>query len=156
MRREDRRIADQESLRALFEQADVCRLAFAVGELPYIVTLNFGFEWVGPQPLLFFHCARKGRKLEMMEANPRVCFELDLGHELVTGSAPCDWGMKYASIVGYGLLRRVAGEEERRRGLDRIMEHYGWGGAGEYSGSTLKATELLALEVDELSGKRKA
>ena len=55
----------------------------------YIVTMNFGYEWEGRLPAFYFHCAREGRKLEMMRSNPRVCFELDCGHALRTGPAPC-------------------------------------------------------------------
>jgi uncharacterized protein len=155
MRRKDRLVEDRAELQAIFDEAEVCRLGFAQGGTPYIVTMNFGYSWEAEFPLLYFHCAREGRKLDMMRANPRVCFQLDAAHELVTGPAPCDWGMKYASIVGYGVLGEAAGEEERREGLDRIMGHYGWAGEGSYAASVLGATTLLTLRVDELSGKRK-
>jgi uncharacterized protein len=155
MRRVDRRIEDRGELAAILEKCDVCRLAFAEGGAAYIVTMNFGFDWSREFPLLYFHCAREGRKLDMMRANPRVCFELDADHELVTGPAPCDWGMKFASLVGYGELRPAADEAERGLGLDAIMRHYGWSGAAEYAAGAMGATTVLVLEVDELCGKRK-
>jgi hypothetical protein len=155
MRRKDREIDDRASLLAIIEQADACRLAFAVGDMPYIVTMNFGWEWDGEFPVLFFHCAREGRKLEMMRLNPRVCFEFDVGHELVTGPAPCDWGMKYASVIGYGILSEITDEDQRGAGLDRVMRRYGWNGEGIYKAGTLAATTVLALRVDELVGKKK-
>jgi uncharacterized protein len=155
MRREDRRIVEKDGLRAIIEAADVCRLGFALGNTPYIVTMNFGFEWEGEYPRLFFHCAKEGRKLDMMRANPRVCFELDHGHELVTGSSACSWGMKYSSIVGYGALHEVGDEGERLIALDHVMSHYGWSGRGDYAPAVMSATTLLVLVVDELSGKRR-
>ncbi len=155
MRRKDRKIEDREILRRIIEGAEVCRLAFAVGDLPYLVALNFGYEWDGELPILYFHCAREGRKLEMMRQNPHVCFALDIGHKLVAGSAPCDWGMNFESLVGYGTLSEISGEAERRGALDRIMRHYGWGGEGSYRGSTLGSTLVLKLVVDEVSGKKK-
>jgi hypothetical protein len=155
MRRKDREITDREGFLSIIEKADACALAFAVGEIPYIVTMNFGYEWDGEFPFLFFHCASEGRKLEMMRANPRVCFELDCGHELVTGREPCDWGMSYASIVGYGILSEISDEDERRAGLDRVMRHYGWGGEGAYAAGVLAATKVLKLSVGEMKGKRK-
>jgi nitroimidazol reductase NimA-like FMN-containing flavoprotein (pyridoxamine 5'-phosphate oxidase superfamily) len=155
MRRADRAVGDREGLIAIIEDADACRLAFASGDTPYIVTMNFGYEWEGRLPAFYFHCAREGRKLEMMRSNPRVCFELDCGHALRTGPAPCNWGMSYSSLVGYGILSELTVEAERRAGLDRVMRHYGWGGEGGYSPSTLAATTVLRLSVDEMSGKRK-
>ena len=156
MRRKDRELRDRESQAAIFDKADVCRLAFAAGNVPYIVTMNFGYEWEGSLPVLFFHCARDGRKLDMMRANPRVCFELDVGHELATGPGPCDCGMRYASIVGYGSLGELGDEGERLEALSRIMRHYGWRGEGDFDPAALGATTLLRLSVEEMSGKRKA
>ena len=156
MRRKDRAIVDREGLRAIVEKADACRLAFAVGGTPYIVTLSFGYAWDGDFPLLYFHCAREGRKLEMMRANPRVCFELDVDHEIKAGTAPCDWTTKFASVVGYGELREISDAEKRRAGLDLILRHYGWSGEGSLDPSSLGATAVLELRVDEISGKRKA
>ncbi len=156
MRRKDREVADREGLLAILESADACRLGFAVGDVPYIATLNFGFEWEGAMPVLYFHCAREGRKLDMMRENPRVCFELDCDHELVTGPAACDWGMRFASVVGYGALSEISDEEGKARGLGLLMRHYGWAGGGGYESGALGATRLLALAVDEMSGKRKA
>lgn len=37
----------------------------------------------------------------------------------------CDWGMNYESIMGSGSMTIVSDPEERRRGLDLIMAHYG-------------------------------
>jgi uncharacterized protein len=156
MRRKDREIEDRAGLRAILEEADACRLAFAAGGQPYIVTMNFGYVWEGAFPLLYFHCAKAGRKLDMMRSDPRVCFELDVGHELTAGPAPCDYSMKFASIVGYGTLSELRDDGERRAGLDLILRHYGWKGEGSYEAGALGATALLRLEVDELVGKRKA
>jgi nitroimidazol reductase NimA-like FMN-containing flavoprotein (pyridoxamine 5'-phosphate oxidase superfamily) len=149
-------MGDREELEAVLRGADACALAFALADEPYVVRLNFGYEWEGALPLLYFHCAREGRKLEMMRANPRVCFELDVGHELAKGDSPCQWGMKYASLVGYGTLSELRGDPERRSALDKVMRHYGWGGEGGYDQGALAATTVLRLEVGEMSGKRKS
>ena len=160
MRRKDREIRDRAGLEAIFERADACRLAFAAGGEPYIVALNFGYERAGAAsgdlPVLYFHCAREGRKLDLMRKAPRVCFELDTDHELVTGPAPCDWGMKYASIVGYGILRELQDSAERQAALKAIMRKYGWKGEGSFKDSVLGTTTVLELRVTELTGKRKA
>jgi nitroimidazol reductase NimA-like FMN-containing flavoprotein (pyridoxamine 5'-phosphate oxidase superfamily) len=155
MRRKDREIKDRAGLEAILGEADACRIAFAAGGEPYIVALNYGYEWSGELPLLFFHCAREGRKLDMMRAAPRVCFELDAEHELVTGPEPCDWGMGYASVVGYGALREIDDEPGRLAALGAIMSHYGWNHEGAFRGGVLSATTVLELRVTEMTGKRK-
>ena len=155
MRRKDREIAGRDGIEAILREADACRLGFAAGNEPYIVTLNFGYEWEADLPRLFFHCAREGRKLDMMRLNPRVCFELDVGHELETGPAPCDYGMKFASVVGYGRLRELEDEAERLRAMELLARHYGWSGTGEFKPGPVSATCVLALEALEIAGKRK-
>ncbi|MEW6754990.1 MAG: pyridoxamine 5'-phosphate oxidase family protein [Candidatus Latescibacterota bacterium] len=157
MRRKDRQITEPGELRGILTATRVCRIAFAHGDTPYIVPLNFGWRWDGDRVedlVLYFHCAREGRKLELMGANPRVAFEMDLADELVRADRPCKWGVKYRSLVGLGRLERVAGAEERREGLDRIMEHHGARGPFAYDEATLRATLVLRLRVSEMTGKK--
>jgi hypothetical protein len=143
-------------LRALLDRADACRLAFAVADQPYIVTLNFGYEWEGDFPVLYFHSASQGRKLDMMRANPRVCFQMDAGHELVREERACDWGMRFESLVGYGTLGELPDDVAKRRGLDAILRHYGGDGRGGFAEGLFGATTVLRLEVGEMTGKRKS
>jgi len=43
----------------IIQKADVCRIAFANDNFPYIVTMNFGYS-AKPSGSLYFHCAPKG------------------------------------------------------------------------------------------------
>jgi hypothetical protein len=154
MRRTDREIINREEIESVIMAADVCRIAFAVDNEPYIVTMNFGYSG-GSSPELYFHCAPAGRKLDMLRKNNFVCFEMDTDHVLYRGEKGCDWGMKFRSVVGYGRLYIIEGEAERKRALDHIMVHYGGSGSYEYSGSVMDSTTLLRLEITSLTGKTK-
>ena len=154
MRKKDREIKDAQELKEILQKADVCRIAFAGDGIPYIVTLNFGYIWKD-NLTLYFHCAKEGRKLELMKKNNMVCFEMDIDHEIVRAEIACDWGMKYRSIVGLGLLESITDEEEKKKGLDCIMDHYGFAGKKEYDEKVLSITEALKLTVTEFTGKKK-
>jgi nitroimidazol reductase NimA-like FMN-containing flavoprotein (pyridoxamine 5'-phosphate oxidase superfamily) len=154
MRRNDRQIEGIAEIESIISRADVCRVAFANAGIPYIVTMNFGYAG-GKNPLLFFHCANEGRKLEMMKNNNHVCFEIDTDHEIYKGEKGCDWGMKYSSVVGYGNLFIVTDDNEKRRGLDRIMNQYGGSGNYTYDEKVLSRTTVLRLEISEMTGKIK-
>ena len=158
MQRTDRRITDLAELRDIVDRADTCRVAFVDGEAPHIVPLCFGYAWYD-RLVLYFHCAREGRKINLLKSDNRVCFEMDIDHEIVRGatpnSPPCAWGMKFRSIVGYGTIEPVTDEEERKRGLDLIMAHYGFPGQPEYHEKALAVTEILKVEVSEISGKKR-
>ena len=154
MRRSDREISDFQEIEKIISKADVCRLAFANDNIPYIVTMNFGYV-TGPAKKLYFHCANEGRKLKMMLRNSYVCFEMDTDHQLNKGIRSCDWGMKYSSVVGYGNLHIVKGQEERTTGLDSIMSHYGGPELNDYDIKVLEHTTILRLDIQEVTGKTK-
>jgi hypothetical protein len=154
MRRKEREINDISEIESIISHADVCRVAFANANTPYIVTMNFGYA-DGKNPKLFFHCAISGRKLDMMKVNNYVCFEFDTGHEIYTGEKGCDWGMKFTSVVGYGNLFIVENDDQRRTGLDYIMNHYGGSGNYSYDEKVLSRTIVLRLDISEMTGKRK-
>jgi uncharacterized protein len=154
MRRKEREITDPAEIRDILDRSDSCRIGFAADSVPYIVALNFGYTW-GDRLVLYFHCAREGRKLTLMDANDRVCFQMDVDRQLIRGERACDWGMEYRSLAGTGRLSRAAGAEEKREGLDRIMAHAGAQGPHEYDPRVFGATEVLKLEVESISGKKK-
>jgi nitroimidazol reductase NimA-like FMN-containing flavoprotein (pyridoxamine 5'-phosphate oxidase superfamily) len=154
MRKKDREIKDTKELEEILQKADVCRIAFAVDGIPYIVTMNFGHIWKD-RLTLYFHCAKEGKKLELLKRNSTACFEMDTDHELVEAANACDWGMKYRSIVGLGSLEKIEEETEKRKGLDCIMDHYGFDGKKEYDEKVLNTTEILRLTVTEFTGKKK-
>ncbi|MBK7713136.1 MAG: pyridoxamine 5'-phosphate oxidase family protein [Bacteroidales bacterium] len=44
MRRKDREISETSELEQIISESDVCRVAFADNNIPYIVTMNFGYS----------------------------------------------------------------------------------------------------------------
>ncbi len=154
MRRTDRRIDDGGELREIVELSDVCRLAFADNGMPYIVAMSFGYSWNDP-PVLYFHGAKAGRKIDFLRKNSLVCFEMDIDREIYKDEEPCRWGVKFRSIVGYGTLSIVTDPAERLRGLELIMQHYKFPGKPEFNDKVLSVTEVLKLEITEMSGKKK-
>ena len=154
MRRKDREVTDRAQLQEIIDNCNVCRLGLYDGQEVYILPVNFGYSWEQELPVLYFHGAAQGRKLEIIAQNPRVAFEMDCGHKMVTGEAPCDWSMEYQSIIGQGVLELVEDETERMHGLDLLMQKYGYKGDKGYDPNYLKVTAILRLTVTEMTGKR--
>jgi nitroimidazol reductase NimA-like FMN-containing flavoprotein (pyridoxamine 5'-phosphate oxidase superfamily) len=152
MRRKEREISDNGIIEKIIMKADVCRIAIANDNMPYIVTMNFGYE-DDVNPSIYFHCANEGRKLEMIRKNNLVCFQMDADHEISKGEKGCDWGMKYSSIVGYGHISFITGNDSKKKGLDCILEHYGGGGNYQYDEKTIEGTTILRLDIKEIKGK---
>jgi len=123
MRRSDREITEIKEIEKIISEADVCRIALANENIPYLVTMNFGYSSkIGKK--IYFHCSGEGRKLEMIAKNNYVCFEFDTGHILHKGKNACDYGMSYRSVIGWGRISVITDEEEKKEGLNKIMEHY--------------------------------
>lgn len=152
MRRSDRELKDREEIENILRKADVCRIAVNTGEAPYIIPLNFGYEW-DEELRIYFHGAHEGRKHLLIERDNRVGFEMDINHELVEKEAACDWGMKYKSVVGYGIIEDIDDDASKRHGLDLIMRQYGFSGKPSYSDAAVKGIKVYALSVKEITGK---
>jgi len=154
MRRADREISGIDEIEQIISKADVCRLALANDNYPYLVTMNFGYKNF-PARCLYFHCAAEGKKLDMIRRNNKVCFEMDIDHKLIKGEKSCDWGMAYTSLLGYGTITIVGDKDERIAGLNAIMEHYGKSENNEYHEKTFERTVILRLDITEMTGKKK-
>ena len=109
MRRTDREIKDAAAIRAIMEEALVCRIGLSDDGMPYVVPMNYGLG----ENCLYLHCAAEGRKLDILRRNNRVCFEMDLLREIKQGAEPCGWGALYESVIGFG--RAVIVEEPCRK-----------------------------------------
>lgn len=176
MRRHDREVTNPADILAIIEGTDSCRLGLVdrTGDtpLPYVVALNFGYAPKGADALagtFYFHGAVEGRKLDLIRQYPHAVVQLDGEHQPVKGAESCNWGMKYASVVAFGLARIVEELAERQRGLECLMSHYLrlWGPAQNASdplcrGSTsrfafpaLQDTSVFCVDVERLSAKRK-
>ena len=159
MRRSDREVSETEAIEEIINKADVCRLALANDNTPYIVTMNFGYI-KNPGQILYFHCANSGRKLEMIRKNNFVCFEMDIDHQIYAGEVKdvrngCNWGMKYKSVVGYGNISIISEKQAKKTGLDCIMNHYTDEQEYFYNEDVLANTTVLRLDITEITGKKR-
>lgn len=115
--RKDREVTGKEGINAILRQCRVARLAFWDEEAPYIVPMNFGYDWQGELPVLYFHCAGEGKKLSLLEKCPKVGIEMDCGHQLVGEGKACSYGFLFQSIMGWGTAEKVESLEEKQHGL---------------------------------------
>ena len=150
MRRANREIFDKSTIRALMEEALVCRIGFCDDGTPYVVPMNFGLG----ENCLFLHCATEGRKLDILRRNDRVCFEMDFLREIKQGSESCGWGARYESVIGFGRAILVEDPAEKRFALDRIMDHHLAQGPYAYPDDILAKTTIIRIEIESLTGKR--
>jgi nitroimidazol reductase NimA-like FMN-containing flavoprotein (pyridoxamine 5'-phosphate oxidase superfamily) len=148
MRRKDKEITLAAEIEDIIAGAVVCRLAMVDGDRPYVVPLCFGYE----NRTLYFHTGRKGKKIEVLQKNPNVCFEFDEDVRVLAQPEACDWGLAYRSVIGYGKASFVTSPEGKRRALDIIMRHYG-GSAGTYPDIRVDGTRIIRVCISRMTGK---
>ena len=149
MRRKDRAIVELAEIEEIVRKSLVCRLALAQENQPYVIPLSFGFK----NNTLYFHSSPEGKKIDMLKKNSMVCFQFDLGHEVVADEEACKWGIKYRSVIGFGKASFVEDLEEKRKGLNVIMEHYS-GRSFQYPESAIENTVVIKVEIESMTGKK--
>jgi hypothetical protein len=149
MRRKDREITDRADIEAVLAGSTVCRIALADGGEPYIIPLSFGYE----DGAVYIHSAPEGKKIAMLEKNPRCCFEVDICDQVIRGDRPCSWGMRYRSVIGYGRADILNDAEEKRHGLTCIMQHYG-GGTRAFSDTDIESVTVIRITIESMTGKK--
>jgi len=137
----------------IIERADVCRIALSCDDVPYLVTMNFGYR-KGDKPALFFHSAGQGKKLDIIRRNNLACFQVTLDHELIETRIRCNCGMRYRSVVGLGRISFVTDKAEKIEGLNAIVRHYYGQDRPRYTDAYVEATTVLRLDIQEISGKK--
>jgi nitroimidazol reductase NimA-like FMN-containing flavoprotein (pyridoxamine 5'-phosphate oxidase superfamily) len=153
MRRAEREITSEEDVRAILARERIVRVAFAVECEPYIVPLSYGYD--PARHALYLHTAAVGRKLDFVERNPRVCFEIEGPHTLRRADKACAWGLGYESLIGYGVLSEVVSAGEKARALSCLMrQQSGTESPWEFSARELSAVRVWQLTIESVTGKR--
>lgn len=138
----------KEAIEAIIRGATVCHLAMRDGDRPYIVPMCFGYH----EDTLFFHGALKSRKYDLLRRYPVVCFEFDHLAEPLPAAKPCDWDMRYQSVVGFGRAVMIEAREAKRQALEIIAAQYA-PGPHRFSDRKIDATGVFKVVIDAMTGK---
>ena len=118
----ERQVTDPQQIRHILDTGKVLHLGLAVDNEPYVVPMNYGYCLEDGKLVLYLHSAVRGKKLDMMRANPRVFFEIDCDRMPFEGRIPCQYGLVYSSIMGRGTARIVEDVEEKKKAMTILMK----------------------------------
>ncbi|MDP4152524.1 MAG: pyridoxamine 5'-phosphate oxidase family protein [Bacillota bacterium] len=153
MRRKEREVTDINKIEEIVQKCGVCRIGLIDEGMPYIVPMNFGYMRDGEKLTFYFHCAKEGKKLELMRENPNAAIEMDCSHELISaGDNACGYSYRYASIMGKGVIS-IEDDSKKAYALNRIMEHMTGRGDFTFTEGEMNKILVLKLEVIALSAK---
>ena len=110
MNHADREIRDKEIIKAILDMCDVINIGFADEEYPYVLPVNFGYEY--EENLVFYmHHALRGYKNKLIEKNPKVCV---VTHKFMDNIYN-DYDKSnhdYRSVMAFGEMRFIVRADE--------------------------------------------
>ena len=142
---------NQKQMEELLQEAYYGRLGLAHKQQPYVVPLCFYYE----NMRIYWHCGLKGQKMEYLNGNSRVCFQVDDVKGIITGPSACKFNVNYRSVIAYGNAHLVTDKEEKQSYLGKLTAKYMENAAGPivFSEEQLAGVNLFKLEIDSLTGK---
>lgn len=154
MRRKNQEVTDPSMQKEVLDDAQACRLGFWDGVEPYVVPMNFGWEWRDETPVIYLHCAEAGRKIPLLKEEKSICFEAETALKLEQEKGICDWGMEYRSLIGWGIPRELTAPAEKSRALSLIVTKYGAPADTVFPEEALARTAVFELILTRFSVKR--
>ncbi len=149
IRRHDKQMTEKRQIEHVIQNCLVCRLALSNENMPYIVPMCFGYR----ENTLYFHSFPKGYKIDILKINSNVCFEFDMDVALKTAEKPCNFGMTFKSVIGFGRAEFIADPKEKAEALNIIMDRYSPGN-WSYSEKRIKATAVFKVRIEKITGKQ--
>jgi hypothetical protein len=148
MRRKDKEVTDPAAIDRIIKEAKICHLGLVDEDEPYVVPVNFGYE----EDRIYFHSALKGRKVDIIKNNNKVCFNMVIGIEVMDLS-PKSCKVKYKSVTGVGIANILKDRQEKIPGLKAIMRH-NLGHEYDFSLDRLDSTLVVRIDIQEIKGKQ--
>jgi len=133
----------------VLKNAQFCHISMANNNIPYMVTVNFGYD----DDYIYFHSGQKGKKTNMIDANPNVCFELNYGAEIISNKQSCNWGTKYRSVIGTGKAELLVNDEDKTKALLAIMHKYSGTNNHEFNERVLAHTNVYRISIANANAK---
>lgn len=137
---------------ALLARAFFGRLGTSHEGQPYVVPVLFAFV----AGRIYIHSRPSGLKIEYLERNPRVCFEVDEVAGLETAERLCAYAVRYRSVVALGAAYLLEDEAAKERALGHLIAKYAPDHVGEMPAreETVRVA-VIEMMIDALSGKER-
>ena len=153
VRKTESEITNQSELLDILRRGKYTTISMCRDNEPYLVTLSYGYE--EKKNSLYFHAALEGLKLEFIKQNPNVCGTVieDKGYK----KDECE--QKYRSVIYRGKMYIVENLEEKKHGLDVLLNHLEENiepikKRNVLDDNSYNKVTILRLDIEEITGKQ--
>ena len=147
-------VTDPEQIRHILDSGKVLHLGLSVNDEPYVVPMNYGYAWEDGKLVVYLHSAVRGKKLEMVQTNPKVFFSIDCDRMPFEGRVPCQYGMVYSSIMGRGVASIVEDGEEKKQAMTLLMKTQ-TGKDFTFEDRLVTIVTVIRIDVSEYTAKHR-
>ncbi len=152
--RREREVTDINKILEILDKAKVVHLGLVDGDEAYVVPMNYGYTYENEKLTLYLHGARRGRKLDLMRANPKVFFEMDCDIVPFEGDVACKYGITYSSIMGKGIAEILEDPQEKMQALTHLMKTQ-TGKDFEFNEKLVSVVAVIKIKVSEFTAKHR-
>ncbi len=152
LRRKEKEIKDPAEMKAILKGALYVTVAMCRDNEPYLASLSPGYD--KEQNAIYFHCAKEGKKIDILRANDRVWGQAILDRGYAQGH--CDH--LFESVQFSGRVKFIEEEKEKRhalgvmiRQLEREPEKMM---AAQVTDASLQKVCMGRIDIEYMSGKR--
>jgi len=140
-----------DQINTLLAEAQVGHLAtLSDNGFPYVTPVHFVYSG----GTIYIHGLRKGQKIENIQRNSKVCFEVVSQGKFLLADEPCDVNTEYKSVIIHGEASLLSETDKKIEALAAIVGKYVPNLAGkEFPSNMLAATGVIKIEVKECTGK---
>jgi len=154
-RAHERGTYDRATVHAILDEALICHVAFLHDGAPAAIPTA---HWRDGD-VLYIHGSSASRAIRALEAGSPACVAVTLTDGLVLARSGFHSSINYRSVVIYGRARKIADDREKLEKLKTFMEKIApgrWDGLRAPNSKEMKATTVLAFDLEEVSAKVRA
>ena len=154
MTKRERQVTDPAGIRHILDTGKVLHLGLSVNDEPYVVPMNYGYTLEEGKLVIYLHSAVRGKKLDMVQANPKVFFSIDCDRMPFEGRVPCQYGMVYSSIMGRGTATLVEDPEAKMEAMSIFMKSQ-TGKDFTFNERLVSIVTVIRIDVAEYTAKHR-
>ena len=154
MTKRERQVTDPQQIQEILDKAKVMHLGLCENNEPYVVPMNYGYTMEDGKLVMYLHSAVRGKKLDMIQANPKVFFAIDCDRMPFEGEKPCQYGLVYSSVMGKGIATIVEDVEEKMKAMSILMKTQ-TGKDFTFDERLVSIVAVIRIDVEEYTAKHR-
>ena len=118
----EREVTDINEIKEILDKSMIVHIGMVDDGEPYVVPMNYGYTLEDGELCIYLHGATVGRKIDIINKNPKIFFEMECDVTPFEGKVACQYGTTYASVMGKGTAVVLDDVNDKIDGLGKFMK----------------------------------